>query len=761
MKYKKYRDGGFNSLPQIFADGGISRFEVPVQQAKGLSPFELPYNQIATALLSKQKAQDEAQLQGQSLLSYADKIKSLDPSITPEDRAAHKQILDDINQTVGGLYNTDLTTPQGKKGLYEAKRKIAGYFGPEGVATKLGERYDRWNSIVKNINDDKNLDIKPNLRNAFIQQAKNTIPSLQDEKYNNINSPSYYKPYSDEDINKAVSEAVKNTGNEILSGPELSQFKLNPYEYLAQIKTTDGKTYAKLMQGIDSYLGPDIRKSVEQDAQYLYGMSPQDAARQSQIFDTENGKIKLDKNNNPIPANTILGQRVYGAASSAQSRQLHTDYRSYQDHDAIAKAKYNAEHPVVNFTGTTAAINFEPLSGKSATDYKAYQQNISNKKDEILKTLAQASGKSSYAGIDDFNNIDWSNTSLTPQEVQLYKDQYNRLEQVEGIAKVRDAQIENEAIKAAGLDPVVFKQTKDKLPIIPGVDKDQALEVINDFYGHNITYRDGKYYRHGSPITKEEYEKLNNIDKAVRFTEPGKQYLDFVKNQNKVITKKSELYNTQTNNDLVFSSRVLNLPENQSNELYRQMNESMKDLSNFSHWTIESGTNPEFKGQTIAQLVSQGKIKEIKNEDTKSDIAFTKNFLTNDLSTDHAALGIRKTLIIDGKPVEFLFKTDNFTAPAIDAEINNPQNKALKEYDYIRKELQGKGTSPSFDKDFTKYNVAYDLDNKRIIVAGKSFNENTGQTVLKAIKTLDGQTNPNTHKPYTISEIIKYSEDVK
>ena len=60
-----------------------------------------------------------------------------------------------------------------------------------------------------------------------------------------------------------------------------------------------------------------------------------------------------------------------------------------------------------------------------------------------------------------------------------------------------------------------------------------------------------------------------------------------------------------------------------------------------------------------------------------------------------------------------------------------------------------------------KYNVAYDLDNKKIIIAGKLFNENSGQTVLKAIKRLDGKINPNTNKQYTISEIIKYSEDVK
>ena len=71
-----YRDGGFNSLPQIFADGGISRFEVPVQQAQGLSPFQLPYNEIATALLSKQKSYDEKEAEMAKNQAFLADLKS-------------------------------------------------------------------------------------------------------------------------------------------------------------------------------------------------------------------------------------------------------------------------------------------------------------------------------------------------------------------------------------------------------------------------------------------------------------------------------------------------------------------------------------------------------------------------------------------------------------------------------------------------------------------------------------------------------------
>ena len=59
----------------------VNRYDVPAQSVQGLEPFKLPYNELATALLSAQKQRDDELKKASDLKALTANIKSLDPSV--------------------------------------------------------------------------------------------------------------------------------------------------------------------------------------------------------------------------------------------------------------------------------------------------------------------------------------------------------------------------------------------------------------------------------------------------------------------------------------------------------------------------------------------------------------------------------------------------------------------------------------------------------------------------------------------------------
>jgi len=223
-----YRDGGFNSLPQVFADGGISRFEVPVQQAQGLSPFQLPYNEIATALLSKQKSYDDQE---------AKKIK--EDSFLADLKAGHltqglpAEIQKDYNLKMSQYEGQDLLNPTIKRNF---NRDVSSFRTDPRLKTLASDIKNSamWDAYQQAHPDLAGAAVNPYLENGQWKQAKDEHGNwLQSEAidnwYGNIT------PYSD--FNKMIDDSYGKVKENTIS-------KIKESNPSAEFHTdADGKSY--------------------------------------------------------------------------------------------------------------------------------------------------------------------------------------------------------------------------------------------------------------------------------------------------------------------------------------------------------------------------------------------------------------------------------------------------------------------------------------------------------------------------------------
>lgn len=122
----------------------ISRFEQPIQQAQGLNSFSLPYNELATALLSKQKGLEDKQKENLSYLDYANRLQSL-----PQDNPIKSEIINNLSNMVNELDGTDLNTPEGTRGLQNLRKYVRQEFGPTGRATAMQSNYVNYQDWLK------------------------------------------------------------------------------------------------------------------------------------------------------------------------------------------------------------------------------------------------------------------------------------------------------------------------------------------------------------------------------------------------------------------------------------------------------------------------------------------------------------------------------------------------------------------------------------------------------------------------------------
>jgi len=223
-----YRDGGFDSLPQVFADGGISRFEVPVQQAQGLSPFQLPYNEIATALLSKQKSYDEKEAEMAKNQAFLADLKS-----GYRTAGLPQEIQKEYNDKFQSYVGQDLTKPEIKRAFVGDVARLKSDPRLRTLAADI-KQSALWDNYQQAHPDLAGAAVNPYNVNGQWTPAKDAQGNWQDEGqvnnwYGNIT------PYSD--FNKMIDDSYGKVKENTIS-------KIKESNPSAEFHTdADGKSY--------------------------------------------------------------------------------------------------------------------------------------------------------------------------------------------------------------------------------------------------------------------------------------------------------------------------------------------------------------------------------------------------------------------------------------------------------------------------------------------------------------------------------------
>lgn len=97
---------------QTYAMGGVNRYDVPAQMPTGQSFFQLPYNEIATALLSKQKSYDEQEANIAKQKAFITDLKS-----GYRTAGLPQEIQQEYNTKFENYIGKDLTDPNIKRAL--------------------------------------------------------------------------------------------------------------------------------------------------------------------------------------------------------------------------------------------------------------------------------------------------------------------------------------------------------------------------------------------------------------------------------------------------------------------------------------------------------------------------------------------------------------------------------------------------------------------------------------------------------------------
>lgn len=222
------RDGGFNSLPQVFADGGVSRFETPVMQAQGLSPFQLPYNEIATALLSKQKSYDEKEAEMAKNQAFLADLKS-----GYRTAGLPQEIQKEYNDKFQSYVGQDLTKPEIKRAFVGDVARLKSDPRLRTLAADI-KQSALWDNYQQAHPDLAGAAVNPYNVNGQWTPAKDAQGNWQDEGqvnnwYGNIT------PYSD--FNKMIDDSYGKVKENTIS-------KIKESNPSAEFHTdADGKSY--------------------------------------------------------------------------------------------------------------------------------------------------------------------------------------------------------------------------------------------------------------------------------------------------------------------------------------------------------------------------------------------------------------------------------------------------------------------------------------------------------------------------------------
>lgn len=396
----KPRAGQYIFDANNFANGGgISRYDVPAQIPQNQQYFQLPFNEIATALLSKQKKQDEEIAKGALYADYADKLQSL-----PQDRLMAQEISNNIRSYVDDLSSGayDLTSPEGRQRINQARNYIRKEFGPTGRASAIQSNYSTAQNWLKNAQElYKSGKITQEQLNAGYNKFSNEYQGIGD-----IDPlTGTYNPYNTYDLAEAVDipkwadsvakdmeasirqTAYAKTGNdgylyegtdynEVLTPQEISEAMQNFY-------MSDRKLQNYLQQGAD--LGLFDSEELAKGPFAYKQVTSKD----------KNGKpvssIQLDYNyNHPLGA-------AFAGASSKYAKDIFKSTRNIKDDSGYWKKKELEAIPTEDIIDAGTWVN-NPFSkdvmnageswwsktfGTNAPKYEQFNKEYNTKKSSL------------------------------------------------------------------------------------------------------------------------------------------------------------------------------------------------------------------------------------------------------------------------------------------------------------------------------------------------------------------------------------------
>ena len=232
-----YKDGG---NIQTYAMGGINRYDVPAQMPTGQQFFQLPYNELATALLSKQKAYDEQEANIAKQKAFIADLKS-----GYRTAGLPQEIQADYNTRFENYIDKDLTDPNIKRSLVQDLSKLSSDSRLRTLAADI-KQSALWDAYQQ---------AHPDLAGAAInpyKQGEQWIPAkdsqgnwLSEQQLNN-----WYgniTPYADYQkmVDNAFSKIHENTKNTIVEEDPTASFYTDKdgKEYYLSKKTGNKATY--------------------------------------------------------------------------------------------------------------------------------------------------------------------------------------------------------------------------------------------------------------------------------------------------------------------------------------------------------------------------------------------------------------------------------------------------------------------------------------------------------------------------------------
>ena len=391
----------------------INRFQKFVNPGQiQVTPWQLPFNELAAGLLGKQAIQDEGI---KELDANAELTKSLN-SLSP-DREKHLLIDNYINQSVDNLsYGVDLTSPEGQSQIQKIKSDVRNLFGPSGEASAIQANYNAFQEWDKSQQERLK---KGDISKEFYEAGKNT----------------YLKNYADEG---GIGQKDSSTGmyNSFKAG-ELAEYVDAPTtlsNYVKDIKassksteidnvTGDPKWIITTANGTKSVteqeileiaygkmLNDDKLKSYYSQAEE-FGLIPKGSFTQEPVFKS----IYKDTKGNIIDEETFNSLDVKEQSKLYKQDYLNPNFALSPAMKAVAQE--------YSFDETTFSKTY------SANDYYKmdYQYELDNAMDEIQ---FNSEGITTYSP--------WGNT---PESMNEYIDKLQSHNQV----------LVDESLEAAGL----------------------------------------------------------------------------------------------------------------------------------------------------------------------------------------------------------------------------------------------------------------------------------------------------------------------
>lgn len=473
-----------------------NRYAVYPNYPTGFSPYELPYNEMAAALLSKQKGLDEKKAGVNKIYDILGTIKTIPENITGpgKDSALAQTIINDLTTNIQDLENTDLQSQEGARRYRDVMGKVRNYFGPQGDVTNLLNRYNQFYGHVKNYEDVYKTD--PAMRNYATNKLAEGVrnsPLKNEAGFTPVHEGQLYKDVDFKDMSSHFNSVVDNIANEVRS--------LNPGKYanldnegileLWQKGKITEIPYSKVLETISSSVPQDYLYSMYQRRLAL-GDSPEQAMNELQptrIVEREikdkDGKILGKRKEREVNPASVLGNMFHSYSTGKSHRDIDLDYFQVEHAGALERMKKKLNEDLVPITNH--AIDMKPLFQEGdLSNFDMSTKGTVTYDENPGARVGMGSGTYKVAGKDtyDFN----LNKFTRPQQTiilniakNLNNDLFTKLAGGKGLTQEEQAKWNPELKKRLEL---WTNSTKDNARTV-GLTSDEGKAVQYSLFGHN------------------------------------------------------------------------------------------------------------------------------------------------------------------------------------------------------------------------------------------------------------------------------------